>query len=59
MTGLYFYFVTLTSKYQWIFTKLAVCIDIVEIWPGIANGQISLILDNYLPTPMHILVSGQ
>ena len=25
------------SKHQWIFTKL-VCIDILEIWFGIANG---------------------
>ena len=29
------------SKHQWIFTKLGMCIDIVEIWFGIANGQIS------------------
>ena len=29
------------SKCQWIFTKLSVCIDIVEIWFGIANGEIS------------------
>ena len=30
------------SKCQWIFTKLCMCIDIVEIWFGIAiNGQIS------------------
>ena len=29
------------SKNQWIFTKLDMCIDIVEIWFGIANGQIS------------------
>ena len=29
------------SKHQWIFTKLGVCIDIVEICFGIANGQIS------------------
>ena len=29
------------SKHQWIFTKLGVCIDIKEIWFGIANGQIS------------------
>ena len=29
------------SKYQWIFTKLGMCIDIVEIWFGIPNGQIS------------------
>ena len=26
------------DKHPWIFTKL--CIDIVEIWFGIANGQI-------------------
>ena len=29
------------SKHQWIFTKLGMCIDIVEILFGIANGQIS------------------
>ena len=29
------------SKHQWILTKLGMCIDIVEIWFGIANGQIS------------------
>ena len=29
------------NKHQWIFTKLGICIDIVEIWFGIANGQIS------------------
>ena len=28
------------SKHQWIFTKLGMCIDIVKIWFGIANGQI-------------------
>ena len=28
------------SKHQWIFTKLGMCFDIVEIWFGIANGQI-------------------
>ena len=28
-------------KLQGILTKLAVCIDIKEIWFGIANGQIS------------------
>ena len=27
-------------KQQWIFTKLGMCIDIVEIWFGIADGQI-------------------
>ena len=28
------------NKHKWIFTKLGMCIDIVEIWFGIANGQI-------------------
>ena len=32
------------SKHQCIFTKLGICIDIVEIWFGIANGQISSFL---------------
>ena len=32
------------SKDQWIFTKLGVIIDIVEIWFWIANGQISSFL---------------
>ena len=27
-------------KHQWIFMKLGMCIDIVEIWFGIVNGQI-------------------
>ena len=27
------------SKYQWIFAKLGMCIDIVEIRFGIANGK--------------------
>ena len=31
------------SKHKWIFTKLGMCIDIVEIWFGIANGQFSSI----------------
>ena len=31
------------SKHQWIFTKLGMCIDNVEIWFWIVNGQISLI----------------
>ena len=29
------------TKLWWIFTKLGMCIDFVEIWFGIANGQIS------------------
>ena len=28
------------SKHQWVFTKLGMCIDIVKMWFGIANGQI-------------------
>ena len=32
------------TKHQWIFTKLGMCIDIVEIWFWIAYGQISSIL---------------
>ena len=48
------------SKYQRIFTKLGVCIDIVEICYGIANGQISSIFDRVLcPQYIHILLSGQ
>ena len=33
------------SSFKWIFTKLGMCIDIMEIWFGVANGQISLIFD--------------
>ena len=29
------------NKHQWILTKLSMCIDIVEIRFGMANGQIS------------------
>ena len=36
------------STYQWIFTKLSMCIAIVEICFGNANGQISSIFDIYL-----------
>ena len=32
------------SKYQWISTKIGMCIDIVEIWFGIANEQTLSIL---------------
>ena len=47
------------SKRQWIFTKLGMCIDIVEIWFGIANGQISSIIDGVIcPRHAHIFVSG-
>ena len=36
------------SKYQWIFTKLGMCIDIVDISVGIANGRISSSIDSFL-----------
>ena len=31
-------------KHQWIFTKLGMCIDYVDIWFGIANGLYALTL---------------
>ena len=35
------------------------CIDIMEIWYGIANEQISTIFDNYLPkTPVFSLLDN-
>ena len=38
------------GRCQWIFTKLGVYIDIMEIWFGIVNGQISSIFDkSFLP----------
>ena len=47
------------SKLQWIFTKLGMCIDIVEIWFGIANGQILSIFDGVIcPRQAHIFVFG-
>ena len=36
------------SKHQWISTKLGMCIDIVEIWFGIADGQISSNFDGVI-----------
>ena len=45
------------SKHEWIFTKLGICIDIVEIWFGIANGQILSKFDGVLcPRHAHIFV---
>ena len=35
-----FGFWKITSKHQWIFTKLGMCIDIVEFRFGFANGKI-------------------
>ena len=47
------------SKRQWIFTKLSMCIDIVDIWFGIANGQISSNFYGVIcPRHTHIFVSG-
>ena len=43
------------SKHQWIFTKFGMCIDIVEIWFGIANGQILSIFDGVI-CPRHTLI---
>ena len=39
------------SKYQSIFTKLGTYIDIMKIWFGIANGQISSIFDKVICPP--------
>ena len=34
------------SKWQWIFTKLGVCIDIVEIWFRMLMGNFVILLHN-------------
>ena len=36
------------SKHQWILIKLGTCIDMKEIWFGIANGQISSMFDRVI-----------
>ena len=47
------------NKHQWIFTKLGMCIDIVEILFGIANWQISSKFDGvFCPIHAHIFVFG-
>ena len=39
--------------------NFGMCIDIVEIWFGIANGHISSIFDGVIcPRHVHIFVSG-
>ena len=44
------------SKHQWIFTKLGLSIDVVEIWFEIANGKLSLDFDGVIcPRHAHIL----
>ena len=48
------------SKYQGILTKLAICIDIKEIWLEIANWQISSNFHGVIcPRHAHIFVSGR
>ena len=48
------------SKHQWIYTKLGMCIDIVVIWIGIANRQISSNFDGVIwPRHAHFFVSGR
>ena len=44
------------SKCQWSFAKLGMCIDIVEIWFGIAIGQISSMFDGVI-CPRHAVFS--
>ena len=39
---------TIMRKWKWIFTKLGMCIDTVEICFGIANGQISSIFNRVI-----------
>ena len=43
------------SKYQWIFTKLGVCIDIVESYFGIADGKILSVFDSVI-CPQYICI---
>ena len=38
-------------NYQWSFTKFGICIDIVEIWFGIVNGQILSVFDRVICPP--------
>ena len=48
------------SKYEWIFTKRGICIDIVESWFEIADGQIWSVFDRVIcPQHVHIFISGQ
>ena len=46
------------NKYQWIFPKFGMGIDIVELWFGIANGQISSIFDRVI-CPSYMVFSFQ
>ena len=49
--SIFSFMVIYMSEYQWIFTKLGMCIDILEIWSGIANGQILSIFDSVVSPP--------
>ena len=44
------------SVHQWIFTKLGMCIDTVDIWLVIANGQISSYFDEVSAQDMSIFL---
>ena len=47
------------SKHKWTFTKLGLCIDIAEIWFGIADRQISSNFDGVIcQRHGHIFISG-
>ena len=47
-------------KYEWIFAKLGMCIDIVKNWFWIANGQILSIFKGVIcPRHARIFVSRQ
>ena len=41
------------NNYQWIYSKLGMCINIVEIWFEIANGQISSFFFDRVICPPH------
>ena len=46
----------LSNKYQWIFTKLGMCIAIVEIWFEVANRQISSNFDRVICPPQILIL---
>ena len=46
------------SNCQWFFSKLGMCIDIVEIWVAVANGQFHQFLTVNCSPHIGIFVSG-
>ena len=45
-------------KYQWIFSRLGLCIDIVKIWFGLLTGKFCQFFDRVICLPhVHIFVS--